>query len=173
MQPSPGSEWIFELCHLARGICIFVASGYRLILPVFIICRSSWPLGSFYGLCHREDCCWAKCTHKILGSVWWGHWAGRERVGGWGEAVLANLKLSFLLQEKTLQHVLANLPHTASQRRQEGWASLLMVEVKPEHAQQLGRPMWWQQHPAPSGDVLPAPPGTFPSSLASSWINLR
>lgn len=60
-----------------------------------------------------------------------------------------------------LQHVLANLPHIASQRRQEGWASLLKVEVKPEHAQQLGRPMWWQQHPAPSGDVLPAPPALF------------
>lgn len=34
--------------------------------------------------------------------------------------VLANLKLSFLLQEKTLQHVLANLPRIASQHRQEG-----------------------------------------------------
>lgn len=34
--------------------------------------------------------------------------------------VLANLKLSFSLQEKTLQHALVPLPHPASQRRQEG-----------------------------------------------------
>lgn len=34
--------------------------------------------------------------------------------------VLANLKLSFLFQEKMLQHVPVNLPHIASQCRQEG-----------------------------------------------------
>lgn len=65
-------------------------------------------------------------AEQNTGTKYWGQHGEDSKQGGKERrrkkkkkkmTVLANLKLSFLLQEKTLQHVLANLPRIASQHR--------------------------------------------------------
>lgn len=95
-----GSSWNFELCHLESGICVFMASGYRLTLPNQVICVAILACSTFFcRLCHWEDCGRVVEQRRLslpgcLRKGW------RQGRGNNITAVSANLKLSVLFHEK-------------------------------------------------------------------------